>query len=291
MMYRAAKTTMRQAYPTMIDGDGVMTDLANLGVPWSTNSAVLDKAYYMHSAQRAVVPMLRLIGNEDGSLSDTSRVTVASIVRSMFLDRWTRVYNDYQSEYQPINNYDMTETETIDTDTTDTGTIGNQATHTGTNTTVQDNERHDTGTDTIDTDMTTAQSGTSSDAQNVYGFNSSTAVGDSTSSGTDSMNSTSDSQQVDTRNLVMTEDNTTTETRNLADNSTATRNLSGTADTSRTLTRRGNIGVTTTQRMLTEDIDLWLRDYFFNIVFRDIDSILTLTTYPRYSEVIRDEVL
>jgi hypothetical protein len=48
-------------------------------------------------------------------------------------------------------------------------------------------------------------------------------------------------------------------------------------DTERT-TRSGNIGVTTSQQMAQSSIDLWKWNYFYDI-FRDIDSIFTITTY------------
>ena len=48
---------------------------------------------------------------------------------------------------------------------------------------------------------------------------------------------------------------------------------------SRTLTRSGNIGVTTTQQMIQAQRELLLWDYFYKIVFPDIDKLLTLCIY------------
>lgn len=45
-----------------------------------------------------------------------------------------------------------------------------------------------------------------------------------------------------------------------------------------TLTRKGNIGVTTSQQMAQSEIDLWQWN-FFEQVFRDIDTLLTLPIY------------
>ena len=51
-----------------------------------------------------------------------------------------------------------------------------------------------------------------------------------------------------------------------------------TVQNDRELTRHGNIGVTTTQQMLTSEIELRQWNYF-NGVFNDIDTLLTLSIY------------
>lgn len=45
-----------------------------------------------------------------------------------------------------------------------------------------------------------------------------------------------------------------------------------------TTTRSGNIGVTTTQKMLTDERELWVWN-FFDQVYKDIDSVLALSIY------------
>lgn len=46
-----------------------------------------------------------------------------------------------------------------------------------------------------------------------------------------------------------------------------------------TLERSGNIGTTTSQQMLLSSVDLWSGFSFFETVFKDLDEILTLSTY------------
>lgn len=57
-------------------------------------------------------------------------------------------------------------------------------------------------------------------------------------------------------------------------NSSSTTTLTGTD----TLTRKGNIGVTTTQQMITQELELRKND-FYRIIYSDIDSILCLKIY------------
>ena len=47
----------------------------------------------------------------------------------------------------------------------------------------------------------------------------------------------------------------------------------------RTLTRKGNIGVTTSQQMIQAQRELLLWDYFYKVVFPDLDNFLTLQIY------------
>lgn len=56
---------------------------------------------------------------------------------------------------------------------------------------------------------------------------------------------------------------------------------SGTDTTERnyTLTRSGNIGVTTSQQMIESERKLWMWDYFKEVVFPDINRVLTLSIY------------
>lgn len=77
----------------------------------------------------------------------------------------------------------------------------------------------------------------------------------------------------ETFNDTITKNGSNTENSSLNDNG------SSNGTNTRTLTRSGNIGVTTTQQMIQQQRELLLWDYFYKIVFPDIDKILTLTIY------------
>lgn len=55
--------------------------------------------------------------------------------------------------------------------------------------------------------------------------------------------------------------------------------VNGTADKEHTLTRHGNIGVTTTQEMITQELILRETNYFLDVVFPDVDNLLCLKVY------------
>ena len=144
----------------------------------------------------------------------------------------------------------MTESETIDDNK------GRTETDSGTLTTVIDSDTTDTGT--------IGDSGTLTQNDGIFGFNSSDSVGSDTRDVTNG--------NTRTNNLASTDDTTRTETHNL------THEIYATDDISRELTKQGNIGVTTTQRMIESELEVWQWNYF-KTVFDDIDEFLTLDLY------------
>lgn len=71
---------------------------------------------------------------------------------------------------------------------------------------------------------------------------------------------------------------TDTETLNRTDATTYGKKDTASGKDSRTLTRSGNIGTTTSQMMIESDITLWKWNFLYD-VFKDIDSVFTISTY------------
>lgn len=117
-------------------------------------------------------------------------------------------------------------------------------------------ENTDSVNGTINTSVNNEQNSYSNKTSSLYGFNSVTDV-----------NSDKDN---------VTDDSTITETGETKEVREKTNMNNSIED--RTLTRHGNIGVTTSQQMLQSEIQLW-QWTFFNDVFKDIDTILTIQTY------------
>lgn len=227
-----------------------------MGVPWADLDIAtsLDIMYYAHSANKIISPIVRdyikASNQEDGSLSSTYRNILARLIVIKYNDKWTRLWDLGDEEYDPLFSDHMTETETI------SGQHSKSGTNTGTM--VTDHDRTDTGTVT--------DQGSNSDNENLYGFNSSSAVGANTSNGTDS--------NTETRNLASSDDITLT--RNLADSE------SGTESSSRTLTKNGRTGSlvsgTRVQDLIEAERNI-LQWNFWDVVFNDIDQVLALDIY------------
>ena len=73
-----------------------------------------------------------------------------------------------------------------------------------------------------------------------------------------------------------TTDKTNTDTYNRSYTETGTDTTAGMS--SRKLTRKGNIGTNTFQNLLQQERSLWMYN-FFEQVFKDVDSVLTIPIY------------
>lgn len=226
---------------------GIFTTLNTKTVPWSTNATSLNMIYHgNHSGKKPISPLVEALLNTDGKLEATDISSICDALVAMYGVNWTKLYATLSLTYNPLNNYDMVETEEIEGETEDT--------HTGTDTLTK------TGTDTTDTTQTVDNDATTNNS--AFGFNSGTAV--PTDSHTGTTDSETTGQETETLNL------TDTQTKNLTD--------SGTHSTSRTLTRSGNIGVTSSMELIASERDLWLWR-FFEQVFNDLDEVLTINYY------------
>lgn len=207
-------------------------------VPWNEDEditgALLDFEYLSNQSGDKIISPAVEKALVSGELSDTSFNTLCDVAWMMYNKRWARLWEILTAEFNPIENYSMTDTHTFE--------HGKKETNSGTDTTRR------TGTDTV--------THTGNNENEVSAFNSSTYE--------DAAKVTQNTTDLDTRNM-----NDALEHGHVITNSGV--------DTERT-TRSGNIGVTTSQQMAQSSIDLWKWNYFYDI-FRDIDSIFTITTY------------
>lgn len=217
-----------------------------------------DEYIYNYSSHKALSNVARLYLEKYGMqpdavnypdlycLNDGGVMAIADMAWHRFGDNWTREYSVLSSEYQPLENYRMEETVTPDTSKKHRVS----------------NDYKATETESSEFNQTTSNTGTDS-KQEVFAFNSSTTgipvgnthvAGDITVSG-------------DAEDNVVTREHTqagyTEETE------------TGKVETERS----GNIGVTTSQQMLESEIMLRARYTLFELMFRDMDKILTSRSY------------
>lgn len=269
-------TKLIDAFGDVLTDGGLFSVLNTLNVPWKTDisASTLDLEYFYNiSGQKSISPLLRRFLNGATKITTAQKTTLANVLYDMYIKQWNKEYATLNLEYNPISNYDMTETEVVENVRESEGhNTGTQATaHTGTSTDQHGGTQTNAGTSTATGGLTSASQ------NNVYGFNSSQGVPNEE---TDTTNSTSNSV---TDSTTRTDNLTDTRTDNLTD--TRTDNLTNTENASenieRTLTRSGNIGITTSQQMAQSERELWLWNFFFEIVFPDLDEVLTLAIYQR----------
>ena len=260
-------------YPT--DG-GVFSPMSN--APWADtmSGTNLDILYLDgHSGERYCSNFINHRLNDSDVLSSDNRTLIANILWAMFGIQWTRLWATMKPvDYDPLTNYKMEETiegtesstRTPDLTKGDTGTVQT----TGQDKRTPNLTKANTGT------VKNEGSGTSTNQNNLWGFNSSASVPSDMSDGTATNENTTTGNLSETETGTDTTDHTNTDTYNRSYTETGTDTTAGTS--SRRLTRTGNIGTNTFQNLLQQERNIWMYD-FFEQVFKDVDSVLTIPIY------------
>ena len=260
-------------YPT--DG-GVFSPMTT--APWvETMTGVnLDIAYLDgHSGERFCSNIINRRLDDSSVLSSDNRTLISNILWAMFGIQWTRLWSTMKPvEYNPLTNYQMQETmegtenstRTPDLTKGDTGTVQT----TGQDKRTPNLTRNGTGT------VNDNSSSTNTNQNGIWGFNSSTSVPSDMSDGTATNENTTTRDLTETETGTDTTERTNTDTYNRSYTETGTDTTAGTS--SRKLTRTGNIGTNTFQNLLQQERNLWMYD-FFEQVFKDVDSVLTIPIY------------
>lgn len=289
---RRTTIQLNDVFPDWLTGAGIFSALNSFDVPWKEEitPTLLDIEYHgNYSGSKNVSPVISRILQKDNSetLTNARRAALANTIYSLNAVRWKRLWDTLDMEYNPLNNYDMSESEGITTEVDNTR--HNTGTQTNANTGTQTNANTGTVTETNTGTQTNANTGTVTDAANGsdvskrYAFNSTGAV--NTAEGTVTNGNTRTDNTIETRtdNLTDTRTDNTLETR--TDNTTETRtdNLTETEDLNReetrTLTRSGNIGVTSSMQLINQERETDMWNIFYSVIFPDIDKILTISAY------------
>lgn len=272
--------------------NGIFTFLNSLDVPWKDKniSQQLNLQYHGNiSGKKETSPLVDSLIVEN-NLTDNSKTMLAMSIFSIYSNKWSRLYHILSLEYEPIENYNMIETEkttstneNTDNITTNT-TNSNDVTETNTGTNTANDSESTTGKNIITDSRTITENNNVTNNNSLYGFNSVSGVNSDSQNGTETRNTTDNNTHNDDLKGTRTNEHSeninaskvTAQKNNITDIKDGTHTENGSQD--RTLSRHGNIGVTTSQQMINSEIELWQWD-FFSGVFKDIDKILTIQTY------------
>lgn len=285
-------TKLIDAFGDVLTDGGLFSVLNTLNVPWKNDvtANTLDLEYFYNiSGQKSISPLLRRFLNGATTITTAQKTTLANVLYDMYIKQWNKEYATLNLEYNPISNYDMTENETPAEITRTITPAETTTTETPAETTDTETPAETTRTISPAETTNTIKPAKTVSENEVSGFNSSsyvddtktTVTGDANDKGSDVFTvntSGSDSLDVDTAGTLKHEVDTAGNTKIEVD--TAGSEVI-TVQNERTLTRSGNIGVTTSQQMIQSERELWLWNFFFEIVFPDIDEILTLAIYQR----------
>ena len=270
------------------NGISIFAELQKKDVPWKTMdiSGELDTIFRYIKAKNLICNSL---------CEDITADGLAGIIYSFNIENWKKLWENYIVKYNPIDNYNRHE-ETTQTDSgSDTLTKNGSTTNvktgsvtnmrTGTSTNEQTGTTSNVKTGGVTNTMT--GSTTSTDTSSVFPFNSDSATNVSNGNSTVSPNTTSnDTYDVtDSQNNKLTNSqndvfNEKSDYENLTDMSEFNSTDNHNSDNSRTTVSdiSGNIGVTTSAQMITENINLWKWNYFDDV----FDSIIRLITTGVY---------
>ncbi len=301
------EVTLKEAYVDWANkGPFKCLELASDGfLPWLEDaprdfSQVLDVAYITNRSGSKLVSPLVVQFLYGGILpeSDHSREIIARVLLAKYLNNWTKLWDTYVTNYDPMDNYDITETRSYSKSGTKDETASD--THTGTDTlqhgkvqstqgTVSDSGSH-TSDDTTTNNLTeTVNHGkTQERSESVYGFNSNSPYPSEESdivdggrtvtskTGTVGYDNTETDENTRTHNLSVSDSGSDVQTKNLTDAHTS--GISSTEGGSESVRKKGNVGTSTYQRMIKEERALWIWNYFEQ-VFADVDKELVLQVH------------
>lgn len=259
--YTDPEPILRDVFDGWSTGSGIFNYIATLAgenLPWygveTVDNSVLDISYFgNHSGGKFCAPLVKLLINDEGVVPETARETIAKILLTKYLTNWTRLWETNVVSYSPITNYDMTETRDLETTADNIETVEDETSHTGTDTTQYGR-------------VQSTQHGRTTDEINYqYGLNTEVYEQDR-----------SDQTQVEEGGTtVLTNSGSDVNTPNLVD-STDRNTVQDNEGTEHEVTHRiGNIGVTTNQKLIEDERNLWLWN-FFDQIFKDLDRELAL---------------
>lgn len=242
-------------------GQGIFDKIMTVAeMPWKDDPNVtaflLDIEYFGNrSGAKFCSPLVKCYIDENGVIPNLSREILAKVIVAKYLTPWSRLWLTNEVAYSPVNNYDITETRNLKRSDTEGELATANESYEGTvETEYGKTQTHVKGEDT--TDMAYK-----------YGFNSGEEpppVGKSTTD-YDSTTTITDGGKDSSANTSSAE-------------SLVNRNKAGAGEEEETTHRIGNIGVTTNQKLISEERNLWIWN-FFDQVFRDIDREFTLAIF------------
>ena len=252
----------------------------------------LVKEYlYLNNGEMYLQPRFTMRVDNYNSLSILVKNTCTNLYQRKQYE-YERLYATTQLDYNPIENYNMSESGTdlkngsVENTNSATETLNKGATtYSETNVTGSSSATSDMGevtTTTTDSANTNSENATN---KFINGFNSTESVPSENSTSTDSNTSSGESSSVTSPHKITNSNSERTDTKEVeegarADSKTISGNDSSIINDTLThnLTRTGNIGVTTSQQMIESERQVAIFD-FVKIVAHDIIKTICIALY------------
>ena len=221
----------------------------------------MERMYYLHSNRKYIsTNVIDTMEMYEENATDIIN-QLASYIRYEFEDKWAHIIDVMEREYNPINNYDMIE-------------------HESTNMNINDKLSHNADakkkiSHNINKETSVTIEVDSSIENQVSGFNGGLTPSSKTITKADP---TKNENKTSETGLALNNYDEEHETALAEDNYDENVKTALAKDNYRDLTRSGNIGVTTSQQMISSELEL-RRNIILNDIFNDIDKVLCLKIY------------
>lgn len=283
MTNQKTRKKMIDYFPNLDSNGAIFTAITAIGdkVPWSqyTDGKDMDFAYLYHRSGIKPISDFFLVMTENGVVN---LPRMANILFTIYGQNWIRLWNDFQSEYQPFDNYKYNEVH--HTVRNDVLTIVGKVTDAGSDSTEYGSTNTETRNMIDSTDYGHKTVNESTQNAGRYGFNGPADVPITTNQG----NGSDTESGTDTLTMTGTDTNAKSGTDTTTSNNTSERNDTHTNkdDDTTTITRNGLSGQSY-QDILTAEFALWKWNYFEQ-VFADVDEYLTLKVYDPCASLVDD---
>ena len=251
--------------------NGIFKHLQALDVPWKNDitSNELDVIYHGNRSGKKFVGSIVENFLSNNVLSEESKTAIAQAIFAINEKNWNALWNTLNLEYNPIENYNMTETENISDvhegtltstgedittkndsltntqDTTDTTTNNETITTTGTSNVTKNVTENGTSKNEQDVTKTSSENTIANNANTnqLYGFNSVDAVNSDKQIGDVTQDVTGSETTKDTTNITTTDTvkDETTNTNNGTDTTEST--IKSDIEVTGTTTNETNVNV------------------------------------------------
>jgi hypothetical protein len=244
----------------------------------------MERMYYLHSNRKYIsTNVIDTMEMYEGNATDIIN-QLASYIRYEFEAKWAHIIDVMEREYNPINNYDMQEHEETNMDITDKLSHNADVTKkTSHNADATNKISHN-----INKDTSVTIKADSSIENQVSGFNGGLTPSSKTITTADPTKNENKTNETALALNNYDEEHKTAlaldnydeehETANALNNYDENKKSALAKDNYRDLSRSGNIGVTTSQQMISSELEL-RRNIILNDIFNDIDKVLCLKIY------------
>ena len=275
-----------------VNDDGIFTYLNSFDVPWKSDVDydLLDLDYHSKRGTKVVSNTVVSLLDDDG-LSAASKTKLAKLLYTKNKAKWDELWNSMglYDEFDPLDNTNWTETETIQHYGSDSRsqTIGQKQ-----NTFVKGSQTNSAsiGEQTITEGQQVITNGTHTDTheEKRSAYNSSNYSPNVQNTDTIGQQQDTIGQKINTngaRNDGSTE-GARTDTQTEGSQSNSESGTDSYTDT-HSITRHGNIGVTTSGQLI-DDFRRVVNWQYFDIIFNDIDDVLTIDVFGRLDDDFDD---